>query len=141
MSKNRYSSPEQRVPDCQDWTTVTMSKTKKQESTTTQAVKNQATYSNVNSASAIVAATSSNSGGGGSGADDLAKKTKYVAKATSDAVRQARCDKKLTQKELAQKCNMDVSIIAEIERGGNCVYNAAHVNKIQTILGVKIPRA
>jgi ribosome-binding protein aMBF1 (putative translation factor) len=139
MSKNRYSSPEQRAPDCQDWTTVTMSKSKKPESTT-QAVKNQATYSNVNSASAVVAATSSNSGGGG-GADDLAKKTKYIAKATSDAVRQARCDKKLTQKELAQKCNMDVSIIAEIERGGNCVYNAAHVNKIQTILGVKIPRA
>ena len=117
-----------------------MSKTKKQESTTTQTVKNSATYSNVNSASAVVAATSSNTGGG-SGADDLAKKTKYVAKATSDAIRQARCDKKLTQKELAQKCNMDVSIIAEIERGGNCVYNAAHVNKIQTILGVKIPRA
>ena len=141
MSKNRYSSPEQRAPDCQDWTTITMSKTKKQESTTTQAVKNSATHSNVNSASAIVAATSSNGGSGGSGADDLAKKTKYVAKATSDTVRQARCDKKLTQKELAQKCNMDVSIIAEIERGGNCVYNAAHVNKIQTILGVKIPRA
>ena len=89
----------------------------------------------VNSASAVVAATSS------SNTDDIAKKTKYIAKATSDAVRQARCDKKLTQKELAQKCNMDVSIIAEIERGGNCVYNAAHVNKIQTILGVKIPRA
>lgn len=140
MSKNRYNSPEQRAPpDCQDWTTVTMSKTKKQESTTTQTVKNSAIHSNVNSASAIVAATSSNTGGGG--ADDLAKKTKYVAKATSDAVRQARCDKKLTQKELAQKCNMDVSIIAEIERGVNCVYNAAHVNKIQMILGVKIPRA
>ena len=141
MSKNRYSSPEQRAPpDCQDWTTVTMSKTKKQESTTTQTVKNQATYSNVNSASAVVAATSSNTGGGG-GTDDIAKKTKYIAKSTSDAVRQARCDKKLTQKELAQKCNMDVSIIAEIERGGNCVYNAVHVNKIQTVLGVKIPRA
>ena len=142
MSKNRYSSPEQRAPpDCQDWTTVTMSKTKKQDSTTTQAVKNSATYSNVNSASAVVAATSSNTGGGGGNTDDLVKKTKYIAKATSDTVRQSRCDKKLTQKELAQKCNMDVSIIAEIERGGNCVYNAAHVNKIQTILGVKIPRA
>ena len=140
MSKNRYSSPEQRAPDCQDWTTVTMSKTKKHESSTTPAVKNQATYSNVNSASAIVAATSSNSGGGGGGADDLAKKTKYIAKATSDAVRNARCEKKLTQKELAQKCNMDVSIIAEIERGGNCVYNPTSVNKIQSVLGVKIPR-
>ena len=142
MSKNRYSSPEQRTPDCQDWTTITMSKTKKQESSTTQAVKNSATYSNVNSASAIVAATSSNTGGvGGSGADDLAKKTKYVAKATRDSIRTVRCEKKLTQKELAQKCNMDASIIAEIERGGNCVYNATHVNKIQSVLGVKIPRA
>jgi ribosome-binding protein aMBF1 (putative translation factor) len=34
---------------------------------------------------------------------------------------------------------MDVSIISEIERGG-CVYNPTHVNKIQSILGVKIPR-
>jgi ribosome-binding protein aMBF1 (putative translation factor) len=84
------------------------------------------------SASAIVAATT---------ADDIPKKTKYIAKATSDTIRQARCDKKLTQKELAQKCNMDVSIIAEIERGGNCVYNPTHVNKIQSVLGVKIPRA
>jgi putative transcription factor len=51
----------------------------------------------------------------------------------------ARSEKKMTQKELAQKCNMDVSIINEIERG-TCVYNAAHVNKIQSVLGVKIPR-
>ena len=89
------------------------------------------------SASAIVAATTATA----SAADDTPKKTKYIAKATSDTIRQARCDKKLTQKELAQKCNMDVSIIAEIERGGNCVYNPTHVNKIQSVLGVKIPRA
>jgi ribosome-binding protein aMBF1 (putative translation factor) len=87
------------------------------------------------SASAIVAATTAAT------TDDTTKKTKYIAKATSDTIRQTRCDKKLTQKELAQKCNMDVSIIAEIERGGNCVYNATHVNKIQSVLGVKIPRA
>jgi hypothetical protein len=85
-----------------------------------------------NSASAIVAATT---------VDDTTKKTKYISKTTSDTIRQARCDKKLTQKELAQKCNMDVSIIAEIERGSNCVYNPGHINKIQSILGVKIPRA
>ena len=88
------------------------------------------------SASAVVAATTASTA-----ADDIPKKTKYVAKVTSDTIRQARCDKKLTQKELAQKCNMDASIIAEIERGGNCVYNATHVNKIQSVLGVKIPRA
>ena len=73
-----------------------------------------------------------------SGDDDL-KKTKYISKNTSQAVTTARCEKKMTQKELAQKCNMDVSIINEIERG-ICVYNATHVNKIQSVLGVKIPR-
>jgi ribosome-binding protein aMBF1 (putative translation factor) len=96
-----------------------------------------------NSASAIVAATTAKSAGTGTDTDtdaDNAKKTKYVVKATSDAIRTARCEKKLTQKELAQKCNMDVSIVAEIERGG-CVYNAAHVNKLQSVLGMKIPRA
>jgi ribosome-binding protein aMBF1 (putative translation factor) len=87
------------------------------------------------SASAVVAATTA------AATDDTLKKTKYIAKATSDAIRAARCEKKLTQKELAQKCNMDASIIAEIERGGNCVYNPTHVNKIQSVLGVKIPRA
>jgi ribosome-binding protein aMBF1 (putative translation factor) len=85
------------------------------------------------SASAVVAAISKP-------VEDDTKKTKYIAKVTSDAVRVARCEKKLTQKELAQKCNMDVSIISEIERG-TCVYNATHVNKLQTILGVKIPRS
>lgn len=94
-----------------------------------------------NSASAIVAATTAKSAGSTGTDTDDAKKTKYVVKATSDAIRTARCEKKLTQKELAQKCNMDVSIIAEIERGGKCVYNATHVNKIQSVLGVKIPRA
>jgi ribosome-binding protein aMBF1 (putative translation factor) len=52
----------------------------------------------------------------------------------------ARSEKKMTQKELAQKCNMDASIINAIERG-TCVYNATHVNKIQSVLGVKIPRS
>ena len=130
-TKNRYNSnPEPEVPDCQDWTTVTLSKPKSKIQPVTQKM---ATGSSVNSASAVVAATTA------SGGDDM-KKTKYIAKVTSDAVRQSRCEKQLTQKELAQKCNMDVSIVAEIERGG-CVYNAAHVNKLQSVLGVKIPRA
>lgn len=140
MSKNRYSTPEPQVPDCQDWTPVSMNKRRSASmphpasaSTTAAATAS----SSANSASAVVAAISKPV----STADDDSKKTKYIAKATSDAVRVSRCEKKLTQKELAQKCNMDVSIISEIERGGNCVYNAAHVNKIQTVLGVKIPRA
>jgi len=71
--------------------------------------------------------------------DDDVKKTKYVSKNTSLAVSAARCEKKMTQKELAKKCNFDVSVVSEIERG-TCVYNPIHVNKIQSILGVKIPR-
>lgn len=71
--------------------------------------------------------------------DDDVKKTKYISKNTSLAVSAARCEKKMTQKELAQKCNFEVSIVSEIERG-TCVYNATHVNKIQSVLKVKIPR-
>jgi ribosome-binding protein aMBF1 (putative translation factor) len=146
MSKNRYSTPEPQVPDCQDWTPVSMNKRRSAASTSSSASvsvltnANASAYSSANSAnsaSAVVAAISKPV----STADDDTKKTKYIAKATSDAVRVSRCEKKLTQKELAQKCNMDVSIISEIERGGNCVYNASHINKIQSILGVKIPRA
>jgi ribosome-binding protein aMBF1 (putative translation factor) len=137
--KNRYSTPEPEAPDCQDWTTVTMSKVRHQKnSDTSQSTRSFITTSSANiiSASAVVAATTQKVSGSG---DHDTKKTKYIAKVTTDAIRTARSEKKLTQKELAQKCNMDLSIIAEIERGG-CVYNAGHVNKIQSVLGVKIPR-
>lgn len=134
-TKNRYSTPERQAPDCQDWTTVTMSKSRRHTSNSETSAPSQ---SNSNSASVVVAAITKPVGSG-SGSEDDQKKTKYIAKVTSDAVRVSRCEKKLTQKELAQKCNMDVSIISEIERGG-CVYNPTHVNKIQSILGVKIPR-
>lgn len=132
------------MPDCQDWTPVIMSKSNP--ASTVGSYKAAATASAPftaakNSASAIVAATTSAPKGASGDDTEMSKKTKYVAKATSDAIRTARCEKKLTQKELAQKCNMDASIVSEIERGGNCVYNATHVNKIQSVLGVKIPRA
>ena len=136
-TKNRYSTPERQAPDCQDWTTVTMSKSRRHTSSSSET--SAPSQSNSNSASAVVAAITKPLGSG-SGSEDDQKKTKYIAKVTSDAVRVSRCEKKLTQKELAQKCNMDVSIISEIERGG-CVYNPTHVNKIQSILGVKIPRS
>ena len=126
MSKSKYNNTNGagvRIPDCQDWAPVSLSKNR------------PASTAPASASSTAPASTAS------AAADDIPKKTKYIAKATSDTIRQTRCDKKLTQKELAQKCNMDVSIIAEIERGGNCVYNPTHVNKIQTVLGVKIPRA
>ncbi len=135
-TKNRYSTPEPEVPDCQDWTTVTLSKSKSKTQPATTQKSATISTSSVNSASAVVAATTASKNADG----DDTKKTKYIAKVTSDAVRTMRCERKLTQKELAQKCNMDVSIVAEIERGG-CVYNATHVNKLQSVLGVKIPRA
>jgi len=124
---SRYDDKEPTVPDSQDWTTVTFNKrpttaanaTNKPATTTTSSLANVGVYK--------------------AASDDDMKKTKYVGKATSDAVKAARCEKKMTQKELAQKCNMDAAIVNEVERGGG-VYNAAHINKIQTVLGVKIPR-
>ena len=119
-------SMDSNVPDCQDWTTVTFNKRPNTVNATNVANKpNTSSLANVG----IYKAAS----------DDDTKRTKYVGKATSDTIKTARCEKKLTQKELAQKCNMDAAIISEIERGGG-VYNAAHINKIQTVLGVKIPR-
>jgi len=112
-----------KIPDCQDWTQVVFKK--KHPPPVRASAGSTISLENVG----VYAAAS----------DDGVKKIKYVAKATSDAIRTARCEKKFTQKELAQKCNMDASIISEIERGG-CVYNPVHVNKIQTVLGSKIPR-
>lgn len=123
FTMSRFDEKDTTPPDCQDWTTVTFNK----RPSTTSATKPSTTYSLANVG--LYKAAS----------DDDTKKTKYVGKATSDAVKTARCEKKLTQKELAQKCNMDAAIVNEIERGGG-VYNAAHINKIQTVLGVKIPR-
>jgi ribosome-binding protein aMBF1 (putative translation factor) len=121
-----FDENEEKVPDCQDWTTVTFNK-RTHPTNAINPINKPSTTSLANVG--IYKAAS----------DDDTKKTKYVSKATSDAVKTARCEKKLTQKELAQKCNMDAAIISEVERGGG-VYNAAHINKIQTALGVKIPR-
>ena len=122
---SRFDDKDQSVPDCQDWTPV---------------VLNKRTAANVPKESAPKSTPSlANVGVYKAASDEDVKKTKYVGKATSDAIKAARCEKKLTQKELAQKCNMDAAIIGEVERGGG-VYNAAHINKIQTVLGVKIPR-
>ena len=115
----------------QDWTTVVFSN--KSDDNKKRGDKEKPSSSSSSSSSL------SNVGVYKAASDDDVKKTKYVLKATSQAIMSARSEKKITQKELAQKCNMDVSIINEIERGA-CVYNAAHINKIQSVLGVKIPR-
>lgn len=64
---------------------------------------------------------------------------KYITKEMAKIITESRTSQKLTQKDLATKCNMDSKIINEIERGG-CVYVAEHVNKIARALNVKIPR-
>ena len=124
---SRFEEKEGKVPDCQDWTQVTFNKR------TTSAIANKPVAKPAPSSSL------ENVGVYKAASDDDAKKTKYVSKVTSEAVKTVRCEKKLTQKELAQKCSMDAAIVSEVERGGG-VYNAAHINKIQTVLGVKIPR-
>ena len=120
---SRFVENEQKVPDCQDWTPVTFNKRATANAPVAKPTTSSSSLANV----------------GVYKADDDVKKTKYVSKATSDTIKVARCEKKLTQKELAQKCSLDAAIINEVERGGG-VYNAAHINKIQTVLGVKIPR-
>ena len=114
----------------QDWTPVVFNK----KSNDKDKDKNEKRTTSSSSSSSL-----SNVGVYKAANDDEMKKTKYVSKNTSQAIMSARSEKKMTQKELAQKCNMDVSIINEIERG-TCVYNATHVNKIQSVLGIKIPR-
>lgn len=130
FTMSRFDDRDHSAPDCQDWTPVVLNKRPNATNATTATNATNA----INTTSSLA-----NVGIYKAASDDDVKKTKYVSKATSDAVRTARCEKKLTQKELAQKCNMDAAIINEVERGGG-VYNAAHINKIQSVLGVKIPR-
>ena len=85
---SRFDDKDQSVPDCQDWTTV---------------VLNKRTAANVPKESAPKSTSSlANVGIYKAASDDDTKKTKYVGKATSDAIKAARCEKKLTQKELAK---------------------------------------
>ena len=112
----------------QDWTPVVFNKKSNDKDKDKNEKKTTSSSSSLSNVGVYKAAS-----------DDEMKKTKYVSKNTSQAIMSARSEKKMTQKELAQKCNMDVSIINEIERG-TCVYNPTHVNKIQSVLGVKIPR-
>jgi putative transcription factor len=57
-----------------------------------------------------------------------------IDKEFSKKMTQARLDKKLSQKELAQKCMLDVKIINDYEKGG-CARNGAYISKIKKVLG------
>jgi len=59
---------------------------------------------------------------------------KRVPKDVSQEIVTKRLNKKWTQKELAQKCNLQVKDIQTIENG-TAVYNGNLINKIKRILG------
>ena len=48
-------------------------------------------------------------------------------------IQQKRCELKWTQKGLAQRTNLQVTIINEIETG-KAIYNPQHINKIKRVL-------
>jgi putative transcription factor len=56
------------------------------------------------------------------------------------AIQQARLQCKMSQKELAKKLNIDLSIIISYENG-KAVPNNAFIARIENILNTKLPRA
>jgi ribosome-binding protein aMBF1 (putative translation factor) len=65
------------------------------------------------------------------------KRIKLYSKELADAVMKCRLDKKMTQADLAKKCNVLQKDINELEaRRG--VYNSELTNKVLRVLGVKV---
>ena len=50
-------------------------------------------------------------------------------------IQQGRGSQKWTQKDLANRCNLPVTVINEIE-SGKAIYNPQHINKIKKILKI-----
>ena len=73
--------------------------------------------------------------------DDGNEEIKYekVTLECARAVQAARLQKKMTQEELAKAINEKSGMIHDLENG-EAPYNAEVVNRIERILGVKIPR-
>ena len=65
--------------------------------------------------------------------DDL-KHTKITNELRTKII-QGRASHKWKQKDLAQKCNLPISVINEIE-SGKAIYNPQHINKIKRILKI-----
>ena len=70
---------------------------------------------------------------------ELKNKIKLVTKEMAKQITAARVEQKLSQKDLANKCNIDLAIINTIERA-TCKYNAEQINKIARVLNIKIAR-
>jgi len=63
--------------------------------------------------------------------DDL--KHKQISLDMRKNIQKARCDKNMTQKELANRVNLSVQIISDIE-SGKAIYNEQHINKLKRFL-------
>ena len=57
-----------------------------------------------------------------------------------NAIRQARTNVKMSQKDLAQKLNVNISVIIDYENG-KAIPNNGFITKIEKVLNTKIPRA
>jgi ribosome-binding protein aMBF1 (putative translation factor) len=65
------------------------------------------------------------------------KRLKVYSKELSDAMMSSRLEKKMSQVELAKRCNVVPGVINEVEaRKG--VYNADLVNRILKVLNIKV---
>ena len=63
-------------------------------------------------------------------------KHKQITKELRLQIQQIRNSKGLTQKQLAQQCQLTQQIINEIE-SGKAIYNHSHITKIKRILKIK----
>ena len=66
-------------------------------------------------------------------------KVEKVSLSFGKEMMKARCAKNFTQKTLAQRLNVKSNIIANYEQG-KAIPNNAFINKIERVLGVKLPR-
>jgi ribosome-binding protein aMBF1 (putative translation factor) len=105
----------------QDWTPIVISTTKKDASSTTHT-----THTTLSEAQQQERKLFKKDEEG-----DL--KHDKVSQDIRKLIQQKRCSLGWTQKQLAQKCNLQVSIINDIETG-KAKYNPQHINKLKRVL-------
>lgn len=67
--------------------------------------------------------------------EDEPKQPKIISKQLSQQIQQKRCEKKLTQKELAQKLNVKVDVIQKYENG-TAIIDHVLLNRIKRLLSI-----
>ena len=66
-------------------------------------------------------------------ADNDELKHKQLTIELRQSIQKARCEKNMTQKELANRINLSPQIISDIE-SGKAIYNEQHINKLKRFL-------